>query len=210
MTGGFSVGGGLGDWWRLGWVVRVLMLWTTKVFHAGPPRVSRLTKNIVLPRSIPLPAFVATPVGVALGYAVFGVLKGLLGWLPFAGSADLEALKQLFVVLGGGTAAVLATAQPWRGEHVHRVAAVRAAAIATTRRLLCPGSAMPTVYSGEVGTLTCCECRRVFTDAQLFAPQHEWSRRVYLGMRPIPHPTTGEVHVVSGSIPARVGSNPHR
>ena len=77
--------------------------------------------------------------------------RGLLGWLPFAGSADLEALKQLFVVLGGGTAAVLATAQPWRGEHVHRVAAVRAAAIATTRRLLCPGSAMPTVYSGEVG-----------------------------------------------------------
>lgn len=184
----------------------MLMLWTTKVFHAGPPRVSRLTKNIVLPRSIPLPAFVATPVGVALGYMAFGALKSLFDWLPFMSFVSLDTFQQLFIVLGGATGAVLATAQPWRGEHVHRVAAVRAAAISTTKKLLCPGSAMPTVYSDEAGTLICCECRQIFTDAHLFAPQHEWSRRVYLGMKPIPHPTTGEVHIISGSVPTRVSS----
>lgn len=187
----------------------MLMLWTTKVFHAGSPRVSRLTKNIVLPRSVPLPVFIATPVGVALGYMAFGALRSLLGWLPFMGSTNLETLQQLFVVAGGALGAILATAQPWRGEHIHRVAAVRAAAIATTKKLLCPGSAMPTIYSDEVGTLICGECSQIFTDAHLFAPQHEWSRRVYLGMKPIPHPTTGEVHIISGSVPSRVSPGPH-
>ena len=170
------------------------------MFHSGSPRVSRLTKNVVLPRSIPLPVFIAAPVGLMLGFIGFKTLQSVLGWLGFAGS-DLSLFQNVFIAVGGGLATLLVAAEPWRGEHVHRVAAVRAAAIATTKKLLCPGSALPTVYSDEAGTLICVECSRIFTNEHLLAPQHDWSRRVYLGMKPIPHPITGEVHFISGSVP---------
>ena len=181
----------------------MLMLWVTKVFHTGPPRVGRLSKNIVLPRSIPLPVFGAVPLGALLGLAVAAPLIPLLG--RFMPTARIVA----FAMMLGGTAGVLlVTFQPWRGEHIHRVAAVRASAFASAKVLVCPGSGMPTAHSDDVGTLVCCECGSVFGSSELFAPQHQWRRRVYVGMKPIPPPTTGEVWVVSGSVPLRPPRGP--
>ena len=172
------------------------MLWVTKVFHPGAPRVGKLSKNITLPRSVPLPVVFAVPVGGALG-AVGGIaLDPVLGLVwPRARVIMISA------TIGAGLATLLVSVQPWRGEHVHRVAAVRAMAFASARLLMCPGSGLPAAYSEEAGTLVCSECGRVFGDANVFTPQHQWRRRVYLGMKPIPVPTTGEVHMTAGSTP---------
>ena len=182
----------------------MLMLWVTKVFHTGPARVGRLSKHIVLPRTVPLPVVMATPAGFAVGLAGGFLLIGLLG---LEGSAATRT-GMLSAIGGAGAAALLVTAQPWRGEHVHRVAAVRAMALASQRTLICPGSAMPTLRSDETGTLVCCECGRVFGASAEFAPEHQWRRRVYLGMKPIPHPITGDVQIVSGSLPVAVKHDP--
>lgn len=174
----------------------MLMLWVTKVFHPGPPRIGRITKNVVLPRSVPLPVLVASAVGGAFGL-VAGIVAGSLLQMPVLTTA-------LLGMVGGGFACILlVTAQPWQGEHVHRVAAVRAAAFASTKSLVCPGSGLPSVYADDVGTLVCSECGRAHSSSELITPQHHWRRRAYVGVMPIPHPVLGDVEIVSGSVPAR-------
>ena len=175
----------------------MLMLWVTKVFHTGPTRVGRLSKNIVLPRSVPLPVIAAVPVGALLGLICGLLLAPLLDWLT-----DSATIIGTLMILGGALSAALVSFQPWRGEHVHTVAAVRFQALTSAKSLICPGAGMPTVRSEDVGTLVCCECGRVFSSAELFAPTHQWRRRVYVGMQPIPPPATGEVQIISGSVPS--------
>lgn len=176
----------------------MLMMWVTKVFHPGPPRIGRLTSNIVLPRSVPLPSLAAGAVGGGGGLIV-GLVAGSV--LPM--SSLTTAL--LGMVGGGFVCNLLVTAKPWQGEHLHRVAAVRAAAFASTKSMVCPGSGLPSVYADDVGTLVCSECGRAHSSSELITPNHHWRRRAYLGVMPIPHPVLGEVEIVSGSVPARGG-----
>lgn len=176
----------------------MLMLWVTKVFHTGPTRVGKLSKNIILPRSIPLPTLAAGIIGVPTGYVVSLFMRPLISWMDPVMTTRLSGLS---AVLGGALAVLLVTFQPWRGEGIHTVAAVRASAFASAKTMMCPGSGMPTTRSEDVGTLICCECLRVFSASETFAPPHQWRRRVYVGMQPIPPPVTGEVRIVAGSLP---------
>lgn len=174
----------------------MLLLWVTKVFHRGLPRVGRISKNIALPRSVPLPILFAVPVGAMLGYIASGLLRSMFSWLPF-----IDTLVRLLIILGVGILVILVTAQPWRGEYVHRVAAVKTTAFATAKVLMCPGSSMPSVRSDESGTFVCGMCGQIFGSSEIFTPPHQWRRRVYLGMKPIPPPITGEVEIIAGSVP---------
>ena len=170
----------------------MLMLWVTKVFNPGAPRIGRLTRNLVLPRTVALPDLVGAAVG-GIGGMVAGLMLGpMLGMDPITSAG-------LGLGVGGLLVVTLVKAQPWQGEHVHRVAAVRAMAFASAKTLMCPGSGLPATYSDSLATLVCGECGLAHSSADKITPRHEWRRRVYLGIMPIPPPMTGEIVVVPGS-----------
>ena len=171
------------------------MLWVTKVFNPGPQRIGRITSNFVLPRSVALPNMIAGAVGGA-----FGLAGGLL-MLPMLLQLDPFTSAITGAGLGGGCGVLLVTLKPWQGEHVHRVAAVHATALTSTKTMTCPGSGLPAMYADDMGTLSCPECGRAHSSADMITPRHEWRRRVYLGVMPVQTPQTGEVKLVPGSIP---------
>lgn len=180
----------------------MLMLWVTKVFHTGVPRVGRLTKHIVLPRSVPLTVVFAVPVGLLIGVFVGQILQST----PVTVIIPENRIVSLSAVVCGFITVLLVTVQPWRGEHVHRVVAVYASAYTATSVRVCPGSGMPSVHSDESGTLICGECGRIVGQSEQFVPEHKWRRRVYLGMKPITPPPTGEIMIIAGSVPTDMSS----
>ena len=175
-------------------------MWTTKVFNPGPPRIGRLSKNIVLPRSVPLPALLA-----GAGGALLGLLLGLLvSVIPFI---DVGLAGGVGTGLGAALGVGLVTIQPWEGEYINRIVSVRLMAYISSKRLACPGSGMPAVHDEDIGSLACPYCGRAHSSYEQITPEHVWRRRVYLGMQPIPHPPTGEVRIVPGSLPKKTLPN---
>lgn len=171
----------------------MFMMWTTKIFNPGPPRIGRISKNIVLPRSVPLPALLAGG-----GGAIVGLFGGLIvGAFPFL---DTSIAAASGAGIGAALGIALVTAQPWEGEYINRVVSVRLMAYVSSKRLACPGSGMPAVHDEDIGSLACPYCGRSHSAYEQITPEHLWRRRMYNGMKPIPHPLTGEVQIIPGSI----------
>lgn len=175
----------------------MLMMWVTKVFNPGAPRIGQITRNFVLPRSVAVPDLLGGILGGLIGIGVGVALDPLL-------LDDVITSVILGAGCGGTVGVMLVNLRPWQGEHIHRVAAVRAMALSTARTLICPGSGLPARHSGDLGTLACPECGRGHSSTEPITPRHEWRRRVYLGMMPIPPPIIGEVEITPGSSPTAV------
>ena len=118
------------------------MMWVTKVFNPGAPRIGQITKNLVLPRSVAIPNLI----GATLG-GFIGLLGGLMLGPLLMG--DIFTSMILGGGIGGTVGVVLVLAQPWQGEHIHRVAAVRTMALASARTLMCPGSGLREALRGS-------------------------------------------------------------
>ena len=169
------------------------MMWTTPIFQPGPARVGKIGNNFVLPRSVPVNVLVAAPICATLGLIVGLLFVKVFSFLPTFYVAG-------FATMTGGTAgAFLVTFKPWKGESINRVAMVRTQALMSTKSLVCPGSGLPAKYHDDIGTLACPQCGRAHNARDQITPKHQWRRRVYLGIAPIPHPVTGEVDIIAGS-----------
>ena len=176
-----------------------MMLWTTKVFRPGGARVARLSTNIVLPRS----GSVSGLLGAVLGCGV-GVLLGLA--VSAVAPVNLATAVMCGAMFGGAAGVALVVARPWAGEHTGRVAAVRLQATLGARRSTCPGSGRLPHVDDRTGVASCRECGVVCADSESkVAAEHEWRRRLYSGMKPVPDAYYGAVDVVWGSVPVRGG-----
>ena len=171
----------------------MLMMWTTQIFSPGPARVGKIGKNFVLPRSVPVKVIVAG--------SICATIAGIVGALFVAVFSFLPSFTVIGVaVMSGATAGgFLVMFEPWKGEGINRVAMVRTQALMSTRSLVCPGSGLPAKYHDDIGTLACPQCGRAHNAHDQITPKHQWRRRVYLGVAPIPHPVTGEIDVIAGS-----------
>ena len=175
----------------------MLMMWTTPIFSPGPARVGRIGKHFVLPRSVPVNVLVAGFICGILGLMV-GLLFAKIFW--FLSTFTVVVVTMMSGATAGG---FLVTFKPWKGEGINRVAMVRTQALMSTRSLVCPGSGLPAKYHDDIGTLACPQCGRAHNARDQITPQHQWRRRVYLGVAPIPHPVTGEIDVIAGSVSCR-------
>ena len=178
----------------------MLMLWCTDILRPGPSRIARLGRSFTLPVSVPLPQFVGGCVGAAAGIVPFLLLRRL----------GVDAVSSFMLgVLGTGAVAVgIVSWRPWRGEHVGRVAWVRATAVRRSRRFSCPGSGMAAVHSEELEAEVCSMCGAVVSISDGLCGLHEWRRRIYVGAREVVHPRVGAIHYRSGSVPVAPEESP--
>lgn len=171
------------------------MLICTKVLRPGAPRIAKLTRNIVLPRTVPLPSLL----GAAAGAVLFVPLAVPLGWVGVHGSAAVVA-----VMASGAAAGVMLVAwQPWQGENVGKVVWVRAGSTWKSRKSPCPGSGRVAGYDTEIETDVCPVCGVAGeSSADGLVGNHLWDRRLFVGMAEV-RSDTGVVVIRSGSVPVR-------
>ena len=181
----------------------MLMLSCTKILRPGLPRIGKLGKNIVLPRTVDLASLLGGVGGFLAGLA-FGAVVGR----PIFGSSAVFGFAMGGVPLG----LLLVRWRPWRGEHIGRVALVRSRAALRTRPTTCPGSGRLPLFDAATARWSCQRCGLLLEPETGLAPRHQWRRRLYVGMQEVAMPETGPVRIVSGSVPVagvRRGHLPH-
>ena len=169
----------------------MLMLSCTDSLRPGLGRIGKLGDNITLPRTVDAYSAIGAVVGAFVG--------GFVGFLvPFFHKATT-------VVGVGGVGLLIGVmvvqARPWAGEHIGRVAVVRFRARAGVVTSSCPGSGRLSGYVAETGQHICSRCGFVVEPDEGLSPAHQWRRRLYTGIMPVPHPQTGPIEFCYGSVP---------
>ena len=169
----------------------------TKLIYPAAPRIARLSSNVVLPRSIPLPNLLAGSLCGGLGMLLGGGFGFLLGAVPYG------------LLLGGvvGVVAGIAIVQwrPWQGESVLRVVGVKLSTRRGKKWSMCPGSGGPALYDEELGTTVCVECLAAVESEEGLADLHLWHRQIFVGMMPVGAPENDAVTMRVGSVAVRRG-----
>lgn len=171
------------------------MLICTKVLRPGAPRIAKLTRNIVLPRTVPVPSLI----GGAAGAVVFIPFSVLLAWVGIPGGTAVFTT----MIIGAAAGVFIVAWQPWQGENVGKVVWVRAGSRWKTRSSPCPGSGRVAEMDEDLQIYVCPVCLiagKSSSDGLMF--NHDWQRRLFVGMAEV-QSHTGAVTIRSGSVPVR-------
>ena len=164
----------------------------TKILKPTAPRITRLSENMVLPRSVPLGGFLA------------GAAGGILGLLIGLGIGSLMGAAMYGAVLAGLAGAMggigLTYWKPLPGESVSRVALVKLSARRGAKWSMCPGSGGAALFDPDLGSDVCNQCLAAVSSEDGLAEMHMWKRQVFLGMMPIGAPSNDAVTMKLGSV----------
>ena len=175
----------------------MLMLSCTDVLRPGLGRVGQLTENFILPRTVSVLS--------AIGGAVGGIVGALLGATVLAPVVDGSSTVVGAAFMGMMLGVWMINWRPWKGEHAGRVVWVRTRSLLGRSTRLCPGSSRLAHYNQASAQDICTRCSLVVDLKDGLVPSHEWKRRLYDGIMPIPMPQTGVIRFTFGSVPVPQG-----
>lgn len=165
----------------------------TKVIRPEAARIGSIG-SMDLPRSVPLPSFLAGIGGGLLGLLLGWLAGSLLNFLPLTFSVGISA-----AVCGLGSV-ILVTYSPWREESLYRAVTVTAGSASGRTRTLCPGAGEIAGIDLDSREPVCPVCGiATGLDDDVLVEDHSWERHVWVGFQLMREPEIGPRMFVDGS-----------